>query len=93
MLQFQLRTFRTSANFWGMKPEFLSNLRDSLPNIKAPTLVLWGKQDQVTPVSGSEVAMNNISGATLRIFDNCGHWVYLEHTDEFNQSVTEFLKA
>jgi pimeloyl-ACP methyl ester carboxylesterase len=91
VLQFQLRTFRTSANFWGMKPEFLSDIRGDLPKIKAPTLILWGKQDQITPVSGSEVAVNEIPGATLHLFDNCGHWAYLEHTDEFNQLVFEFL--
>jgi pimeloyl-ACP methyl ester carboxylesterase len=91
VLQFQLRTFRTSANFWGMKPEFLSDIRGDLPKIKAPTLILWGKQDQITPVSGSEVAVNEIHGATLRLFDNCGHWAYLEHTDEFNRLVLEFL--
>ncbi len=92
VLQFQLRTFRTSANFWGMKPEFLSSIRDSLPKIKAPTLVLWGKQDQITPVGGSEVAVNEIPDVKLHLFDKCGHWVYLEHTDAFNQLVLEFLR-
>jgi pimeloyl-ACP methyl ester carboxylesterase len=93
VLQFQLRTFRTSANFWGMKPEFLSSLRDSLLKIQAPTLVLWGKQDQITPVSGAEVAMNQIPDATLHLFEHCGHWAYLEYANEFNQLVLEFLNG
>ncbi|WP_088893971.1 alpha/beta fold hydrolase [Leptolyngbya ohadii] len=92
VLQFQLRTFRTAANFSGMKSDFLAQIRNSLPKIKASTLVLWGKQDQVTSVSGAEIAANEIPDAKLHLFDNCGHWAYLEHTEEFNQLVLEFLK-
>lgn len=42
VLQFQLRTFRTAANVWGMKPDFLKEIRDMLPKITAPTRVIWG---------------------------------------------------
>lgn len=93
VLQFQLRTFRTSANFWGMKAKFLKDIRDRLPRIQSPTLVLWGKQDQVTPVQYAEVAATEIPNAKLHLLDRCGHWSYLEHSDEFNRLVLEFLAS
>jgi proline-specific peptidase len=91
ILKFQLRTFRTTANFWGMKSEFLQTIRDRLSEIKTPTLIIWGKQDRVIPVEYAQVAVNNIPNANLDLFDRCGHWSYLEYPDRFNRSILKFL--
>lgn len=93
VLQFQLRTFRTAGNFWGMKADFLDRVRADLPKIQAPTLVIWGKQDQITPVAGSETVISKVPTAKLHLFDECGHWAYLEHPATFNRLVLEFLSA
>ncbi|MDZ8068517.1 MAG: alpha/beta hydrolase [Nostoc sp. DedQUE08] len=92
VLKFQLRLFRTTANFWGMKPEFLKNICDFLTQIQAPTLIIWGKQDQVIPVSYAESTASKIPDSKLHLFNNCGHWPYLEYPDDFNHLVLEFLK-
>ncbi len=93
VLQFQLRVFRTTANFWGMKPEFLNSICEHLTQIQAPTLIMWGKQDRVIPVSYAETAANKIPDAKLHLFNNCGHWPYLEYPDDFNRLVLEFLRG
>lgn len=91
VLQFQLRTFRTAANAWGMKSDCLKTIKDMLPTITAPTLVIWGQQDLVTPMSGAEVAIREIPNASFHLFSGCGHWPYLEYADEFNQVILSFL--
>jgi pimeloyl-ACP methyl ester carboxylesterase len=91
ILQFQMRTFRTMGNSFGIKSNFLKTVRDRLSEIQSPTLIMWGKQDRVFPVSHAEVAVNGIPNAKLQLFDQCGHLPYLEYADKFNRSVLEFL--
>lgn len=93
VLQFQTRTFRTMGNFLGIKPEFLKTVRDRLPEIYAPTLIIWGKQDRAFPVSHAEVALKMIPNSKLKLFEQCGHLPYLEFPDKFNSLVLEFLSA
>ncbi|MFB2772609.1 alpha/beta fold hydrolase [Pelatocladus sp. BLCC-F211] len=91
VLQFQLRTFRTTANFWGVKSEFLRSIVEHLSEIQVPTLVVWGKQDKLIPVEYASIATQKISFAKLHLFDQCGHWCYLEYPNEFNGLVIDFL--
>ncbi|KJH72915.1 alpha/beta fold hydrolase [Aliterella atlantica] len=91
VLKFQLRTFRTAANFLGMKSAFLSSIRECLSKIHCPTLVLWGKQDRVIPVKYAQVAVQAIPNAKLQLFDECGHLIYIECSDAFNKQVLAFL--
>ncbi|GAB1545481.1 alpha/beta fold hydrolase [Scytonema sp. NUACC21] len=91
VLQFQLRTFRTTSSFWGINSEFLRSIVERLSEIQVPTLVIWGKQDKLIPVAYASIAAQNIAFAKLQLFERCGHWCYLEYPDEFNQSVIEFL--
>src|SRR5499426_2775621 len=56
-----------------------------------PTLVLWGRQDKVVPVSVAEVFKKSIPGAQLVVFDNCGHRPEVEKQTEFTQQLQRFL--
>ena len=62
-----------------------------LPHIKAPTLVIWGRDDQTHPVEMGEITHRLIPGSKLLIFENCGHFVYTERPGEFIQAVLDFL--
>ena len=66
-------------------------LDDRLANIKVPTLVVWGKQDQLLPISSGERYAAGIIGARLVSFDKCGHVPPVEKTQEFLAVVTAFL--
>jgi pimeloyl-ACP methyl ester carboxylesterase len=66
-------------------------LDDRLANIKAPTLVVWGKQDQLLPISSGERYAAGIAGAKLVSFDKCGHVPPVEKTQEFLAAVAAFL--
>ena len=56
-----------------------------------PTLLIWGKQDKVVPVSVAEVYKKSIAGSQLVVFDNCGHRPEVEKQAEFTQQLQRFL--
>lgn len=63
-----------------------------LRNIKTPTLVVWGKQDQLITVEAAERYASGIAGAKLVTYDKCGHVPPQEHTGKFVKAVSEFLQ-
>src|SRR4051794_37838323 len=81
------------------KPGFVSALtaladydfRDRLPNIEDPTLIVWGRNDQIVPVKGADVYESLIPGARKVIFERTGHVPMLERPSRFNKLVEEFL--
>ena len=66
------------------------DVREELKNIKAPTLVIGGKNDPTTPVYLQEYLRDNINGAQLTVFD-CNHVSAVEVHEEFNKEVLDFL--
>jgi pimeloyl-ACP methyl ester carboxylesterase len=66
-------------------------LDDRLESIKVPTLVTWGKQDKLLPITSGERYAAGITGAKLVTFDKCGHVPPIEKTEEFLAAVTGFL--
>lgn len=68
------------------------NLGESLGSITAPTLLVWGKQDQVTPAFVGEKFHELISHSSLVMIDHCGHAPMMEHPAVFNQHLEAFLK-
>jgi pimeloyl-ACP methyl ester carboxylesterase len=84
---------KPNLNVWGVRREVFKPIVQRLRDIKMPTLVVWGKQDRVFPVSHAHVAAQGIPNARLHIFERCGHWAQLEYFKEFNDLVAEFLPA
>ena len=64
---------------------------NQLGNIKVPTLVLWGKQDNLLPIAAGEKYAAGIAGAKMVSFDKCGHVPGIEKTEEFLAAVNSFL--
>jgi pimeloyl-ACP methyl ester carboxylesterase len=67
------------------------NLEDRLHEIRVPTLILWGKDDRVTPVEVAEQFHARIPGATLALVTNCGHAPMLERPEAFNAILGQWL--
>jgi len=59
--------------------------------IKAPTLVLWGKDDGLTPLGMGKAFVEDIPGAQLVVIDQCGHVPQMEKPSEFNAALLKFL--
>jgi len=62
-----------------------------LASIHAPTLVLWGRQDELIPLASGEKLHDGIAGAKLVVLEQCGHVPEIEKPAEFNQTLLEFL--
>jgi pimeloyl-ACP methyl ester carboxylesterase len=88
-----MSVFRAIGNFGGPRPDILRYIRNNLPNIAVPTLVVWGKQDRSLPVEHANVAKEGIPNAELHVFDPCGHMPPIERSEEFNNLVLEFLSS
>ncbi len=67
------------------------NLRERLHAITAPTLLIWGKQDQVTPAFVGEEFHQRITNSKLVLLEKCGHAPMMEHPEVFNESLAGFL--
>lgn len=68
------------------------NLGDKLHQIKAPTLLVWGKQDQITPAFVGEKFHELIENSRLIFLDECGHAPMMEHPQAFNRHLEHFLQ-
>ena len=62
-----------------------------LTRIQAPTLIMFGRDDRVTPLDGSLTALRLIAKCELHVFYDCGHWAMIERKDEFESVVRAFL--
>lgn len=67
-------------------------LDERLGDIHVPTLVMWGKQDQLLSVESGERYAHGIKGAKLVTFDKCGHVPAEEHTQEWLAAIGDFLE-
>ena len=68
------------------------NLGDKLHLIKAPTLLLWGEQDNITPPFVGEKFKELIENAQLEFVSKCGHAPMMEHPEIFNMHLAKFLE-
>jgi pimeloyl-ACP methyl ester carboxylesterase len=64
---------------------------EKLSKIGVPTLIIWGRTDQVTDLSLGKRYEKGIAGAKLVVFDECGHAPQIEKPEQFNELVLEFL--
>lgn len=69
------------------------DLRPLLKQIKAPSLLIWGSEDQDTPVSDGKMMEQEISDAGLVVFEGAGHFSYLDRFPQFCAVISSFLKS
>lgn len=73
------------------RAERIDYLKDVLPTINIPTLVIVGRQDEFTPVAKAEELQQSLQNCKLVIIEDAGHMPNLEHPEEFNNAVLDFL--
>jgi pimeloyl-ACP methyl ester carboxylesterase len=59
--------------------------------VKAPTLLVWGRDDAIVPVSAAKVYEKSIKGSRLLVIDGCGHRPEVEKSEQFIKEVSKFL--
>lgn len=68
------------------------NLGNDLHNIKCPTLLVWGKEDSITPPFVGEKFHELIPHSELHFLEKCGHAPMMERPQEFNAILKTFLE-
>jgi pimeloyl-ACP methyl ester carboxylesterase len=63
-----------------------------LPQVKAPTLIIWGAQDRATPLSHGQFYAQHITGSQLKVIEAARHSPQFTHVDQVSQLVAEFTK-
>lgn len=69
------------------------DVRERVSLIAAPTLVLCGRDDKMTPLKSSEFLAQHLLHARLVIIENAGHMVMLEQPEEFTAAVTRWVEG
>jgi pimeloyl-ACP methyl ester carboxylesterase len=72
------------------REDFLDN---RLNAIKQPTLVIWGREDGLLPVTDGQRFQKEIANSQLIVFDQCGHVPQVEKAADFNAALLKFLDA
>ena len=67
------------------------NMAKDLPNMNTKTLIIWGKQDSVTPPNVAEDFNSLLPNSDLYWIDKCGHAPMMEHPNEFNKIMEDWL--
>ena len=73
------------------KSAMKENLADDLPKITCQTLLIWGKEDKITPPFVGEEFHKLIQNSELLWMEDCGHAPMMEKPKEFNLLLANFL--
>jgi len=85
-----MRAFHPTG-FRAMAQASAENLRDVLPGIAVPTLLLYGADDVRAPLPVAEDLHRAIPGSTLVVLPGAGHVCNIEAPEAFNRAVRSFL--
>ena len=82
----QLSATRARAQFE------LFPVEDRISSIKAPTLIIWGSEDELIPLEAGRKLNELITGSKLVVFDKCGHVPQEEMPERVLSEITGFVK-
>jgi pimeloyl-ACP methyl ester carboxylesterase len=68
-----------------------SDLRECLPRISVPTLLVWGSEDTDTPVADGRLMERLIPDAGLVVLEGAAHYSYIDQAHRFARIVSHFI--
>jgi pimeloyl-ACP methyl ester carboxylesterase len=88
-----IRTARRTEGFVGALGALADYpLREELPRIAAPTLVVWGAHDTLVGVKHAHETSRLIPNSETVIFERTGHEAMIERPARFNRVLREFIE-
>jgi pimeloyl-[acyl-carrier protein] methyl ester esterase len=69
-----------------------SDLREEVPNLRRPTLLIHGDRDTLAPVSAAHWMSQNLPMGYLRVMSGAAHAPFLSHTEQFVETLNQFLE-
>ncbi|MGN0486941.1 MAG: alpha/beta fold hydrolase [Acutalibacteraceae bacterium] len=67
------------------------DLTDLMPHVKAPTLLIWGRNDDATPLSDGQLMEKLMPEAALVVFDGAGHYSFLDCQAQYSRVLASFM--
>lgn len=68
-----------------------TDLRELLPNITCPTLLIWGENDTATPLSDAKIIESSVRDAGLCVIKGAGHYSFCEKPFEAHAILRSFI--
>jgi len=76
-----------------MKNILAEDLTPILEKISSPTLIVWGKNDKITPLRDAFLMKDKIKNSKIEILKGIGHAPHLENPEALSQKIKEFVKS
>lgn len=80
-----------------LKETFVNIISEDLtrfmPRVIQPTLIIWGAEDTETPLEYAEIMNSAIKGSRLEVFENAGHFSFLDQVELFVRELNNFLES
>ena len=78
---------------WGRWNDDLTLSTQALAAIRAPVLLVHGAEDRITPLATAALPLlEHLSDVRLHVLDRCGRVPAMEHSHEFRQLLSCFLR-
>jgi pimeloyl-[acyl-carrier protein] methyl ester esterase len=69
-----------------------TDLREEVPNLRKPTLLIHGDRDNLAPVQAAHWMMQNLPAGFLRVMSGSAHAPFLSHQEQFIEALIQFLE-
>jgi|SRR5579883_2643707 len=89
--EFVQRLERASEGFMPLLRTLLSQPWPSARTPACPTLIIWGKEDHLTPLREANQLLSEIPSAELVLIEQAGHMPMLEQPEQFMAAIRPFL--
>ncbi|MBN1618728.1 alpha/beta hydrolase [Candidatus Dojkabacteria bacterium] len=67
------------------------DIRTLFKDIKIPSLIIWGDEDNQTPLIDGVEIQRSIQNSEIKIIKSAGHFPFISHTDTYFQLINEFV--
>ena len=86
-----LALLQTGLRLRGIRPGQL--LLTRLAQLRAPTLIVWGRQDRILPAVNGPIVAAQIPDCRLEVIEDAGHMITCEKSKPFNELAIDFLNG
>ena len=69
------------------------DFRDRLPDVKVPTLIVWGERDSIIPAAHGAAAHEAMPGSRFEVFEGAGHMPHDDDPFRFAALLTDFCET
>jgi pimeloyl-ACP methyl ester carboxylesterase len=81
----------TAAALAAVRGQRFEEMEARYPDVRQPTLILWGREDRVTPIEHGERLAAELPEAEMRVYPRCGHFPMIEAKNASTRHLRAFL--